>query len=50
MVEHHCSASIGVTLFMNDEIRPEDILNRADVAMYRAKELGRNRICFCHET
>jgi diguanylate cyclase (GGDEF)-like protein len=50
MVEHYCSASIGVTLFMNDEIRPEDILNRADVAMYRAKELGRNRICFCHET
>ncbi len=48
-VEHHCSASIGVTLFMNEEIRPEDLLNRADVAMYRAKDLGRNRICFCNE-
>jgi len=49
VVDHHCSASVGVTLFMNHEARPEAILNQADVAMYRAKELGRNRIQFSDE-
>lgn len=49
IVEHHCSASIGVTLFMDHEGRPEDILKLADAAMYRAKELGRNRIQFSEE-
>jgi diguanylate cyclase (GGDEF)-like protein len=48
-VEHHCSASIGVTLFIDHEGRPEDILKQADAAMYRAKELGRNRIHFSDE-
>ena len=48
-VEHLCSASIGVTLFIDHEGRPEDILKQADAAMYRAKELGRNRIYFSDE-
>ena len=48
-VEHHCSASIGVTLFIDHDGRPEDILKQADAAMYRAKELGRNRIYFSDE-
>ncbi|MBU0622351.1 MAG: PhnD/SsuA/transferrin family substrate-binding protein [Gammaproteobacteria bacterium] len=48
-VEHHCSASIGVTLFLDHDGRPEDILKLADAAMYRAKELGRNRIHFSDE-
>ncbi|MDO8988640.1 MAG: diguanylate cyclase [Sideroxyarcus sp.] len=50
IVEHHCSASVGVTLFLNHQIEPEEILHRADVAMYKAKELGRNRIQFSDET
>jgi diguanylate cyclase (GGDEF)-like protein len=45
-VEHHCSASIGVALFVNHETAQEDILQRADTAMYRAKDAGRNAIRF----
>ena len=45
-VEHHCSASIGVTLFINHEASQEDILKWADNAMYQAKEAGRNSIRF----
>ena len=45
-VEHHCTSSIGVVMFVNHEISTEEILKRADMSMYQAKEAGRNRICF----
>ncbi|MEI8168472.1 MAG: PAS domain S-box protein [Rhodoferax sp.] len=48
-VEHHCTASIGVTLFVDHETSPDDILKEADSAMYAAKTAGRNRVKF-HET
>ncbi len=48
-VEHRCAASIGVALFINHEESPEDILKCADMAMYRAKESGRNLVCFYDE-
>jgi diguanylate cyclase (GGDEF)-like protein len=41
VVEHHCTASIGVTVFVGDGMA-DDIVQRADVAMYQAKEVGRN--------
>lgn len=47
-VEHHCTSSIGVTLFIDHEASPEDLLKWADIAMYQAKEGGRNTIRF-HE-
>ncbi|MDD4881509.1 MAG: diguanylate cyclase [Gallionellaceae bacterium] len=45
-VEHQCSASIGVVLFVDDEASQDDILKWADQAMYQAKEAGRNAIRF----
>ncbi|MBP8276394.1 MAG: PAS domain S-box protein [Propionivibrio sp.] len=45
-VEHECSASIGLTLFLNHESTQADILKEADIAMYAAKDAGRNMICF----
>ncbi len=45
-VEHHCTSSIGVVVFLNQETTSEDVLKHADVAMYQAKEGGRNRIRF----
>jgi diguanylate cyclase (GGDEF)-like protein len=45
-VEHHCSASIGLVLFIGNETSPEEILKLADMAMYQAKEGGRNRVRF----
>lgn len=45
-VEHHCSASVGVTLFPPCELDSEAMLRRADAAMYAAKAAGRNQIRF----
>ena len=46
IVEHECSVSIGTVVFINHEFKPESICKAADVAMYEAKDLGRNRIQF----
>lgn len=40
------TASIGITLFPKRGEAVEDLLREADTAMYRAKDLGRNRISF----
>jgi diguanylate cyclase (GGDEF)-like protein len=45
-VEHRCSVSIGLTLFTNHEASPAKIVRVADMAMYQAKEAGRNTIRF----
>jgi diguanylate cyclase (GGDEF)-like protein len=45
-IEHRCTASIGVTHLSCDNTKAEDILKNADIAMYRAKNGGRNQICF----
>jgi diguanylate cyclase (GGDEF)-like protein/PAS domain S-box-containing protein len=45
-VEHRCTASIGVIVFASDELSQDEILKSADVAMYQAKDAGRNSIRF----
>lgn len=42
-IEHVCTASIGVVIF-DSQAQQEDIFRRADMAMYDAKHMGRNRI------
>ena len=41
----HVSASIGVEVFKGSGHTASELLKRADVAMYEAKDLGRNRVC-----
>ncbi len=45
-VEHHTSSSIGVCMFSGFEITQDELLKRADAAMYQAKSNGRNTLCF----
>jgi diguanylate cyclase (GGDEF)-like protein len=46
VVEHRCTASIGVALFVNHEGSQDDIMEWADAAMYLVKKGGRNQIQF----
>ena len=45
-VEHNCTVSIGAVLFLSHEESTEEILKRADTAMYKAKQGGRNSVLF----
>lgn len=44
--EHTCSPSIGITLFLGNSYSKDSLLKYADIAMYQAKQSGRNSICF----
>ena len=44
--EYRSSASIGLTLFNAPENSSEDLMRRADLAMYQAKASGRNNLRF----
>jgi len=44
--KHHTTASIGATLFNGQRDSGEDLLKQADLALYRAKDAGRNTLRF----
>ncbi|WP_439859837.1 EAL domain-containing protein [Pseudomonas sp. MBLB4136] len=44
--QHICTASIGIALFSESRSTVEDLLKRADLAMYEAKSAGRNTLRF----
>jgi len=39
-IVHHCTASMGMTLFVGKTIPADDLLKQADIAMYRSKVAG----------
>jgi diguanylate cyclase (GGDEF)-like protein/PAS domain S-box-containing protein len=43
---HDCTASIGVTVFDGELDATDDLLKQADLAMYEAKQGGRNNVRF----
>ena len=49
IVEHHCTASIGFVLFLDEQSNINDILRYADDAMYQAKNAGRDLVRFYDE-
>lgn len=44
------TASIGIVQYPDHGVTPEELLSRADLAMYRAKDAGRNRFCVFEPT
>ncbi len=49
VLKYNSTPSIGLTLFNGEEQSLDDILKRGDIAMYRAKAAGRNRVCVYDE-
>jgi diguanylate cyclase (GGDEF)-like protein len=47
--ESYVSASIGVAMYPSDGRDSEDLLKKADTAMYRAKDSGRGRFVYFEE-
>ncbi|MES2019409.1 MAG: EAL domain-containing protein [Pseudomonadota bacterium] len=43
---HHSSPSIGVSLYLGSQESPDVLLRQADMAMYKAKDAGRNTLRF----
>jgi diguanylate cyclase (GGDEF)-like protein/PAS domain S-box-containing protein len=43
---HHCTPSIGATLFLDNQESVDELLKQADIAMYQAKAAGRNTLRF----
>lgn len=48
--EHTCSPSIGVVLFLGNAHNKDSLLKFAEIAMYQAKQSGRNAVCFYDPT
>ena len=42
--EFHITASMGVAIYPEDGLTPEDLLVKADTAMFHAKNIGKNKV------
>ena len=45
-IELKCTLSIGVSIFPKNGANLSEVLRKADIALYQAKESGRNRVMF----
>jgi diguanylate cyclase (GGDEF)-like protein/PAS domain S-box-containing protein len=45
-IEAYVTASIGISIFPDDGVTSEELLRKADSAMYKAKEKGKNNVQF----
>jgi diguanylate cyclase (GGDEF)-like protein/PAS domain S-box-containing protein len=43
---HHCTSSIGITMLRDQNASVDELMKRADTAMYQAKAAGRNALRF----
>jgi len=50
VVQHRCTASVGVVPFINHLNNEQELLNYADKAMYQAKREGRDQVRFFEGT
>lgn len=46
---HHVGVGIGIALFPQDGATPDELLRRADIALYRAKADPQSTMCFFEE-
>ena len=46
----HVGASVGIAIYPGDATDGDDLLKKADTAMYKAKDEGRNRFAFYEES
>lgn len=42
----HSSASVGISLFLDHNLPSDEVIKHSEMAMYQAKEAGRNRVQF----
>lgn len=48
--DYYCTMSMGVVCFPKDGENVQDLIKKADIALYEAKKAGKNRIEFYDET
>ena len=46
---HFISCSMGISIYPRDDLAPDGLIGKADMAMYRAKKLGKNNFQFYSE-
>ncbi len=46
---HYISCSMGISIYPRDDTQPDGLIGKADMAMYRAKKLGKNNFQFYSE-